>query len=70
MLLYVLPLVVFLIVSLVMYSLSKSKEKNKSSNILIRTILPAISISLLVFCFIKYRETTSEPMMGGNYFDN
>jgi hypothetical protein len=55
-----------------MYGLSRDKEKNKSSNILIRNILPAIVISILVFVFMKYRETifNEEPMMGGNYFDN
>jgi len=69
---YIVPLVVFLSISLSMYSLSNNKEKNKSSNILIRNILPAIAISVLVFVFMKYRETmfNQEPMMGGNYFDN
>jgi hypothetical protein len=72
MFLYIVPIVVFLAISLSMYSLSKDKEKNKSSNILIRNILPAIVISVLVFVFMKYRETifNEEPMMGGNYFDN
>jgi hypothetical protein len=69
---YIVPLVVFLSISLSMYSLSNNKEKNKSSNIFIRNILPAIVISVLVFVFMKYRETmfNEEPMMGGNYFDN
>jgi len=69
---YIVPLVVFLSISLSMYSLSNNKEKNKSSNILIRNILPAIVISVLVFVFMKYREKIfiEEPMMGGNYFDN
>jgi len=72
MFLYIVPVVVFLVISLSMYSLSRNKEKNKSSNILIRNILPAIAISVLVFVFMKYRETmfNQEPMMGGNYFDN
>jgi cell division protein FtsW (lipid II flippase) len=72
MFLYIVPVVVFLVISLSMYSLSRNKEKNKSGNILIRNILPAIAISVLVFVFMKYRETmfNQEPMMGGNYFDN
>lgn len=72
MFLYIVPIVVFLVISLSMYGLSRDKEKNKSSNILIRNILPAIVISILVFVFMKYRETifNEEPMMGGNYFDN
>lgn len=70
MFLYIVPVVVFLVISLSMYTLSKDKEKNK--NILVRNILPAFVISVLVFVFMKYRETmfNEEPMMGGNYFDN
>ena len=72
MFLYIVPVVVFLAISLSMYNLSNNKEKNKSSNILIRNILPAIVVSVLVFVFMKYRETmfNQEPIMGGNYFDN
>jgi hypothetical protein len=72
MFLYIVPVVIFLVISLSMYGLSKDKEKNKSSNIFIRNILPAIVISVLAFVFMKYSETmfNEEPMMGGNYFDN
>ena len=66
---YILPIAIFFIISLAMYGLSNDKNKNKSSNIFIRNVLPAIVISVLVFVFIKYRDHFEEPMMGGNYFD-
>jgi hypothetical protein len=72
MLVYVVPAVVFLIVSLVMYKISKDTKKSEPKTIMIRNVLPGIVIGVLVFVFMKYRKTmfNSEPMMGGNFFDN
>jgi len=69
---YIIPVIVFLTISLSMYAISNSKEKNKTSNIFVRNILPAITVSILVFLIIKYRDNlfNSEPMMSGNYFEN
>ena len=69
MLLYLVPAIVFVIISLSMYFISKDKEKNKTKNIVVKNILPAIVISVLAFVFMKYRDTISEPMMSGTYFD-
>jgi len=68
---YIIPVVVFITISLVMYNISNDKNKDKTSNIFIRNILPATVVSVLVFVSIKYRESffNQEPMMSGNYFD-
>jgi hypothetical protein len=68
---YILPAIVFLIISISMYTLSKDKNKDKTNVILIKNIAPATVVSVLVFVFIKYRDTffNNEPMMSGNYFD-
>uniref|UniRef100_A0A6C0I914 Uncharacterized protein n=1 Tax=viral metagenome TaxID=1070528 RepID=A0A6C0I914_9ZZZZ len=72
MILYIIPIIVFLLVSLSMYLVSNNKDKNKPDFILIRNVLPAMVISLLVFIVIKYRDSrifNPEPLMEGNYFD-
>ena len=71
MLLYILPIVIFVIISSGLYTISNDKEKNNPSNIVIRNVLPAIVIGVLVFVFMNYRKNTliHEPVMSGNYFD-
>ena len=72
MLVYIIPVVVFVVIAVVMYAISNDKEKNMPSNIVIRNILPAIVVSVLCFVFMSYREKielNAEPIMTGNYFD-
>ena len=72
MLLYLVPIVVFLIVSLGMYFISNDKNKSKPKTIIVRNILPGIVVSLLVFVIIKYKDSdmfNPEPLMSGNYFE-
>ena len=72
MLLYVVPIIVFLIVSLGMYMISNDKNKSKPKTIIVRNILPGIVVSLLVFVIIKYKDSeifNPEPLMSGNYFE-
>ena len=72
MMLYVVPIVVFLIVSLGMYMISNDKNKSKPKTIIIRNVLPGIVVSLLVFVIIKYKDSelfNPEPLMSGNYFE-
>ena len=72
MMLYVIPIVVFLIVSLGMYMISNDKNKSKPKTIIIRNVLPGIVVSLLVFVIIKYKDSeifNPEPLMSGNYFE-
>lgn len=72
MFLYIIPIIVFLIVSVSMYLISNDKEKSKPSVILTRNILPGIVVSLLVFAIIKFKDSqlfVNEPLLGGNYFD-
>ena len=72
MLIYLIPVIIFIISSLSLYMLSNDKEKAKPKTIIIRNILPSIVLSLLVFIIIKYRDSSlfnHEPLMGGNYFD-
>jgi len=69
-LLYLTPVVFFVITTVIMYLISEEKEKNKLSNVFLRNMLPASVLSLLVFIIIKYHNTSLlEPMMKGNYFD-
>ena len=71
-LLYIVPLIVFVIVSIILYMISNDAKKNKPENIVCRNVLPGIVVGLLVHVLVKYRETysyTQEPIMRGNYFD-
>jgi len=69
-LLYLTPVIFFIITTIIMYFVSEEKEKNKLSNVFFKNMLPASVLSLLVFIIIKYRNTSLlEPMMKGNYFD-
>ena len=72
MFIYLIPVIVFIIMSLSLYLISNDKEKTKPKTVIIRNILPSIVLSLLVFIIIKYRDSSifnPEPLMGGNYFD-
>jgi len=72
MFLYIIPIIVFVIVSVSMYLVSNDKNKSKPSVIITRNILPGIVVSLLVFAIIKFKDSqlfVNEPLLGGNYFD-
>ena len=66
--LYLVPVAIFLVMSifLTFYDTDDKKNKNK---IKIKAIVPSFIVSVLVFLAIKYNEMTHEPMMPGNYFD-
>jgi hypothetical protein len=68
--LYILPIIIFVIVSGVMYMISKDPKKNDIKNIITRNVLPGLLISITVFLIIKFKDNlNNEPMMDGNYFD-
>ena len=70
--LYILPIIIFAIVSSVMYMISKDPKKNDIKNIITRNVLPGLLISIIVFLIIKFKDANllnNEPMMDGNYFD-
>ena len=70
--LYILPIIIFAIVSSVMYMISKDPKKNDIKNIITRNVLPGMLISIIVFLIIKFKDANllnNEPMMDGNYFD-
>lgn len=73
MLVYIVPIVVFLVMSMGIFFLKKDTEKNDSDKkIDIAFILiPSLVVSILVCVFIKYKDHifNSEPMMSGNFFD-
>lgn len=72
MLLYLLPVLIFVIVAVILYSLTEKKEESEISDILIKNILPASLISFLVFIIIKFKDSSAfndERMMMGGYFD-
>jgi hypothetical protein len=72
MLLYLLPVLVFVIVAIVLYSLTEKKEESDIVDTFVKNILPASLISFLVFIIIKFKDSSAfhdEPMMMGGYFD-
>ena len=70
-LLYTVPVLIFIILSVIMYLISDDPDKNKIGTICLRNILPSLVVSILVFIIIKYKGQTpfDEPVMKGNYFD-
>jgi hypothetical protein len=72
MLLYLLPILVFVIISVILYSLTEKKEENDIVDTFVKNILPASLISFLVFIIIKFKDSSAfndERMMMGGYFD-
>ena len=68
--LYGFPIFVFIVLSIVMYSISSEENKDK---IITKNILPSAIVSLLLFLIIKFKDSmmfNNEPMKTGNYFDN
>ena len=69
-LLYIIPIVVFIILSITMYLISDDSDKNKIGTVMIRNILPSLVVAILVYIIIKFnRRPFDEPVMKGNYFD-
>jgi hypothetical protein len=68
---YILTIVVFIISSIVLYTISSDPKKNSLKFIAVRNILPSMVLAITVFCIIKFKDNlfTQEPMMNGNYFD-
>ncbi len=72
MLIYIIPILVFIFVSVGMYLVSKDKEKSKPQTVLTRNVLPGIVMALLVYVIIKFKDSdmfNPEPLMSGNYFE-
>ena len=72
MFIYIIPIIVCIITSILMYSISNNPEKSEMSTVLGRNVLPGVVMGLLVFVIIKYKDSqmfNPEPMMYGNYFD-
>ena len=68
--LYGFPIFVFIVLSVVMYSVSSDENKDYY---LTKHILPSAIIALLVFLIIKFKDSqmfNNEPMKTGNYFDH
>jgi hypothetical protein len=67
------PLVLFIIIASVMYFLEEdSTKKNKLDFILIRVVLPALTVAAVAFIIFKYKDSSMfshEKLMEGNYFD-
>jgi hypothetical protein len=61
---YSIPVIIFLVVYAVVY---KMYEKEKQINV--KAAIPSVILSILVFCFMRYRNETYEPVMQGNYFE-
>ena len=70
-LVYIIPVIIFIILSVIMYLISDDPDKNKIGTICLRNLLPSLVVSILVFIIIKYKGVGpfDEPVMKGNYFD-
>jgi hypothetical protein len=70
---YLIPLIICVIASVSMYLVTPNSNEHKNDfiNILIRNILPGISIGILTYLIIKNKSFNkyNEPLMSGNYFD-
>jgi uncharacterized BrkB/YihY/UPF0761 family membrane protein len=67
-LLYGFPILVFIILSITLYTLSSEEDKDAT-----KYILPSAIVALLVFLIIKFKDSmvlNSEPMKSGNYLDH
>jgi hypothetical protein len=60
------PIIIFIVTSFVLYSYSKDPEKKTKP---VKFILPGIIISLLSYFGLKYKDNLEEPVMQGSYFD-
>ena len=64
--LYIVPIIVFSIITGIMYKMEKEPKQHK-----IKVVLPGVIVSIVLFLIIKFRDNlfNNEPMMNGNYFD-
>ena len=67
--LLLIPVLTFLVLSVLLYIISNSEDKNEMSVVLTQNILPSAVVSVLAFIIIKCRDNLNEPVMKGNYFD-
>ena len=63
--LYGIPVLVFFITFLIIYTIKKPKEDEESYI----KFLPAVVFGVIAFGILKYKESNFEPTMMGNYFD-
>ena len=63
---YALPFVTFLVMTFIISNIN-SKEETLTFNV--KSIIPSLVVSILIFFCIKYGEQSHEPMMPGNYFE-
>ena len=72
--LYIIPVLVFLLIVLIVYYLEKDQSKKKKPRFLfVRAILPGFTMALVTFLLIKYKGSdlfVNEQVMKGNYFDS
>ena len=70
---YYIPILTFLIISISMYLLEKDSTKKKTTRlILVRGLLPAVTLALVSFVVIKYKASSlfsPEKMMQCDYFE-
>ena len=63
---YALPFVTFLVMTFIISNIN-SKEETLTFNV--KSIIPSLVVSILIFFCIKYGEQSHEPMMPVNYFE-
>ena len=71
MIVYILPIIIFLIVVSLMYYFSKDPNKDELDTILIKNIVPGVAAGVITYFIVKYKDDISpdEEIMTGNYFD-
>ena len=68
--LYVIPFVLFIVITLSLYFVSNDEDK-KSAKKIMKTSLPGLIVAISAFLFIKYKDNIfdDEPIMNGEYFE-
>ena len=67
---YKIPIIVFIITSLIVYFTSKKKE-NEKGNVIKKAVIISLATSISSVIFMKYKNRfiENEEIMSGNYFD-
>ena len=70
---YKIPIIVFIVISVIMYFVSDTKEKdNKDTSFIIKkSVAPGMVAAIVAAIYVKYKDRfiSNEKLMPGNYFD-
>ena len=67
---YKIPIIVFIVISVIMYFVSDVSEKD-TNFVIKKSIAPGMVAAIVAAIYIKYKDNfiSNEKLMPGNYFD-